>query len=94
MDQPRQMKSSQVSIKVLGINFGNSILDNSNWDKISEGITKNHIWNRVRLSLRSKKIILNQILLSKLWYIGQIYTIPKCIKKEIERIYDFLLNRK
>ena len=32
-----------------------------------------------------KKIIVNQILLSKLWYIGQIYTIPKFIKKKIEK---------
>ena len=55
---------------------------------------KLHIWNRVRLSLRDKKIIINQ-LLSKLWYIVQIYTIPKYIKKEIEkRIYNFLRNNK
>ena len=39
----------------------------------------------ILLSLRGKKIILNQILLSKLWYRGQIYTIPKYIKKEIEK---------
>ena len=51
----------------VGVNFGNSILDNSNWDKISEGIIKKiQIWNRVRLSLRGTKIIVNQILFSKL----------------------------
>ena len=43
---------------------------------------KIHIWNRVRLSLRGKKIIVNQTLLSKLWYIGQICTIPKYTKKQ------------
>ena len=43
---------------------------------------KIHIWNRVRLSLRGKKIIVNQTLLSKLWYIGQICTIPKYTKNE------------
>ena len=77
------------------VNFVNSSLNNSNWDKISESLTKKfHIWNRVRLSLRGKKIIINQ-LLSKLWYIVQIYTIPKYIKKEIEkRIYNFLQNNK
>ena len=48
----------------------------------------------MRRSLRGKKIIKNQ-LLSKLWYIVQIYTIPKYIKKEIEkRIYNFLQNNK
>ena len=48
----------------------------------------------MRLYLRGKKIIVNQILLAKLWYIGQIYTIPKYIKKEIETTYDFLWNEK
>ena len=48
----------------------------------------------MRLSLRGKKVIINQ-LLSKLWYRVQIYTIPKYIKKEIQkRIYNFLGNNK
>ena len=34
------------------------------------------------------------ILLSELWYIGQIHAIPKYIKKEIEIIYDILWNGK
>ena len=48
----------------------------------------------MRHFLRDKKIIVNQILLSKLWYIGQIYTIQEYIKKEIERIHDFLRKEK
>ena len=49
----------------------------------------------MRLSLRGKKLIVNQILLSKHWCIGQIYTIPKYIKKEIEKsICDFLCEGK
>ena len=35
--------------------------------------------------LEKKKIIANKILLSKLWYIGQIYTIPKFMKEKIEK---------
>ena len=35
--------NGQFSIAILGVNFGNSILDNSNWDKISEGIIKKPI---------------------------------------------------
>ena len=30
-------------LKNLVVNFGNSIIDNSNWDKISEGIIKNSV---------------------------------------------------
>ena len=95
-DKPGSMASSNFSIKIISITFDNSIPDNCNWDKIGANIAKRiHIWSRVRLSLRGRKIIINQILLSKLWYIGQIYTIPKYIKKEIEeRIYDFLWEGK
>ena len=39
----------------------------------------NALWNE-------KKRIVNQILLSKLWLISQIYTIPKFIEDEIEKI--------
>ena len=49
----------------------------------------------MRPSLRGKKLIVNQTLLSRLWCIGKILTIQKYIKKEIEkRIFDFLWNRK
>ena len=34
------MEWSQYSIKILGDNFRNSILDNPNWDKISEELIK------------------------------------------------------
>ena len=43
---------------------------------------KNPYLEQVRLSLRGKKIIVNPTLLSKLWYIGQICTIPDYTKKE------------
>ena len=36
----KSQASVQFLIKILGVNFGNSILDNSKWDKISEGIVK------------------------------------------------------
>ena len=31
---------SQFSIKILGVNIGNSVFDISNWDKISHSLTK------------------------------------------------------
>ena len=82
---------SNFSVKILGIKFDNFVSDNSNWDKIRDNTAKKiHMWNRVRLSLRGKKLIINQVLLSKFWYIGQIYAVPKYIKKQIEKmIYNF-----
>ena len=35
------MEFSQYFIKMLGGNFGSSIVDSSNWDQINEGIIKN-----------------------------------------------------
>ena len=50
----------KISIKILGVNFGNPILNNYKSDKISEVLAKEiHVWNRVRLSLRGKNIINN-----------------------------------
>ena len=81
-NKPGKMILSNFSIKILGIISDNFISDNSNWDKIVDNIAKKiNIWNRVRLSLRGRKLIINQILLSKLWHIGQIYTVPTYIKK-------------
>lgn len=51
---------------------------------INDNIEKNLLRNSVRLSLRRKKLVVNQIFLLKLWYIGQIYITPKYIKKNIE----------
>ena len=39
-DQPVQTKWSKCPIKIPGVNFGNSIHNNSTWDKITEGLTK------------------------------------------------------
>ena len=51
----QKMKPLQISIKIIEVNFGNSILDNSIWYKINQGIAKNPY-----LELRGKKIIVNQ----------------------------------
>ena len=40
-DKPGTMVWSNFSNKILGIHFGNTTLDNSIWDKISENIKKN-----------------------------------------------------
>ena len=63
-DKPGTMIWSNFSIKILGINFENFVQDNSNWEKIRDNTAKKiQMWNRVRLSLRGKKLVINQILL-------------------------------
>ena len=44
-DQPGQMEWLQFSVEIIGVGSGNSIMDNSNRDKIHEvKMTKIHIW--------------------------------------------------
>ena len=63
----------QFSIKILGVHFGNSVIDNSNWDEISRSLTKKiNIWSR---AMRKKKCKSNPLI--QIWYLGQIETIPK-----------------
>ena len=40
LDKPEQMLWSQFSYKILGTHFGNSVLNNNNWDKINDNLTK------------------------------------------------------
>ena len=86
----------QFSIKIARVHFGNSVHDNSNWDKVLNNLAKKvHTWNRVQLLSERKKITVNQILWSKLCYVGQTYTIPKYIRKKIKKgIYNFLWSSK
>ena len=62
---------SQVSIKILGVHFGGSVLDNSSWDKISHSLAKktifgteyNSLWNEKKKNCKSNSYI--QILISR-----------------------------
>ena len=81
----------KTSIKILGVNFANSILDNSKWDEISDDIVKKiRIWNRVRLFERGNRkpnpFIQTVVHRPNLYY-------TKIYQKRIYR-YDFLWNRK
>ena len=78
-----------------GVHFGNCVRYNSNLDKISHSLTKKSIFRTECNYLWDKKNrIVNQILLFKLWYIGQIHAIPKFIKKEIKKKKSSALHLK
>ena len=88
-DEPRQMTWSRFSIKLLEVHFCDSAHDCRNWGKI-------YIWqfNKENSHLEQnttpferKKITVNQMLWSKLWYKGQLYKyIPKCIWKKLWKV--------
>lgn len=54
-----------------------------------------YLWTNLHLSLKGKKIIINHILLSKLWYLAQAIPTPTQFLNNITTIiYDFLWNNK
>ena len=97
-DQPIQIEWSNNKIKILGYTFGHDEKDNEleNWEKTIEKINKSiKQWASLQLSLIGKKMIINQVLLSKIWYLAYVTTPPKKVINRINRmIYDFLWNYK
>ena len=80
----------------------------ASWDMLHDGqmdrkcdkqrwvhhLKKSIFWTECNSVWDEKQIIINQILLSKLWYIGPIYTIPKFIKGKIEKNNSSALHLK
>ena len=81
IDKTGQIVWSQFSVIIFGVPFDNSVIDNSNWDKISHSLTKKSIFRREYNYPSDEK----KIFLSKLWYINQICSFPKFIKEETEK---------
>ena len=50
--KPGQMVLSQFSFIILGVHLVNSVHNNNNWNNIIDKLTKQNIWNSVRLFLR------------------------------------------
>ena len=93
IEQPLDFNWNSYEIKILGYIYGSSL---ENWlkvkTKIQQSIKK---WNNPKLSLIERKTIMNQVLLSKIWYLAYVQKPPKAIIQEIERnIYNFLWNYK
>ena len=81
---------SQSSIKTLGLHFGSSVLDNSDWEKISHSLTK----DVTHFGMKKKTKELQTKSSSLDFSIGQIYTISKFIKEEIEKAIAQISNWK
>ena len=96
--KPLDFKWNSKKIKILGFIYGQNGRENplENWDKVKKKIQKDIAnWNNLRLSLIGRKLVINQIMLSKMWYLAYVETPPKFILQEIKReIYNFLWNFK
>ena len=71
-------------IKILGYIYGNVY---ENWFKVKTKIQKSiSKWNNLKLSLEGKKTVINQVLLSKIWYLACVETPPQTVTQEIRDI--------
>ena len=97
-DTPLNYTWNSERIKLLGITFGNPGVntDKENWyDKLSKILQTIQLWTNLHLSYKGKKIIINQLFLSKLWYAAQITPVPKGFTKKLDDyIYQFLWDNK
>ena len=68
---------SQFSIKILGVHFGSSVLDNSNWDKISHSLAKENQYLEQSAThfemKKQKKNCKSNFLIQTLMYRSNIY---------------------
>ena len=85
-------------VKILGIHFNNDIekTKRCNINKCIQNMENNvKIQDQRNLSLKGKTIIINAVLLSKLWYVGNVFPVPKNLLTEINKIiFKFLWNNK
>ena len=92
--KPLGYKWRNDKIKVLGVHFCNPgfYVDNENWDSELEKILSTiHLWKNLKLSYKGKRIVINQLFLSRIWYAAQVIPIPTHIIKALEsEIYKFL----
>ena len=68
-DKPLGFKWNSEQIKILGYIYGQNPKDNQeqNWQKIKSKILKDiNKWNNLKLSLIGRKLIINQVMLSKI----------------------------
>ena len=93
IEKPLGFNWSSYEIKILGYIYGNT---DKNWSKIKTKIRKSiNKWNNLKLSLIGKKTVINQVLLSKIWYFAYVDTPPKNFIQDIKKdIYNFLWGYK
>ena len=85
-------------IKILGYTYGQNPKESQdeNWQKVKSKIQRDiSKWNNLKLSLIGRNLIINQVMLSKIWYLAYVETPPKPMTTDIKKsIYNFLWNFK
>ena len=94
--KPLGFKWNADTIKILGYTYGHNIIqtEEENWEKVRKKIREDiRKWEHLQLSLIGKKILINQVMLSKIWYLAYVEKPPTDIIQNIRKdILEFLWN--
>jgi exonuclease III len=95
-DQPLGINWSTDIIQILGIHFSRTHHDSINWTNLLSKMSKKIIqWKHRRLTIFGRAIVINNLILSQLWYIAAVVNMPKHVEKEITKmIFDYLWEGK
>ena len=95
-DKPLDFNWSSTQIKILGLYFGDQSSVDKNFEIISSKFIKTLKWWTYRnLSLKGKKIVVNQLAASKLVYASHIFACPWHITTNMEEaVLEFFSNKK
>ena len=72
------------TINILGYTYGHNTIQTreKNWEKVRKKIREDiRKWGHLQLSLIGIKILINQVMLSKIWYLAYVETPPWTLSK-------------
>ncbi len=97
-DNPNGYRWTSKKIKILGLYFGNENQQNNNWIPRIEAFKKTlKLWSKRNLSMKGKKIVINQLATAKLIYPAHTFPCPNTggvnhIQEIQNTIWDFFWN--
>ena len=95
-DSPVAIDWSSCSIKVLGVFLGPGNVEDANWrPRITAVENVLNSWRQRSLSYHGKALVINALVLSRVWYVASLVHVPRWVSAEINSlIFKFFWNGK
>ena len=87
LDAPIAIRWTSLKIKVLGVFSGNGNLDEANWRPRLEAV-ENCLssWRSRSLSFQGKALVVNALVLSRIWYVASLIHMPPWVLKKLNTL--------
>lgn len=87
VDAPVAIRWTSIKIKVLGVFIGNISLDELNWrprlDAVENCLAS---WRSRSLSFQGKALVVNALVLSRVWYVASLIHMPRWVLSELNSL--------